>query len=70
MKTIIKTLTWRTVGTADIAFWTWMATGEVTVAAGFAAAHFTYKAVLYYLHELIWNKAAAAPEAPAETEAE
>lgn len=58
-KTLIKTLTWRTVGTADIMFWTWFATGKITVAAGFAAAHFAYKAALYFGHEMIWNKVKA-----------
>ena len=63
MKTLIKTLTWRTVGTADIMFWTWMATGKLTTAAGFAAAHFLYKAALYFCHELAWNKVGAAAPA-------
>ena len=68
MKTLIKTLTWRTVGTADIMFWTWMATGKVTTAAGFAALHFLYKAALYFAHEMAWNKVGAA--APVETATE
>lgn len=56
MKTLAKTLTWRSIGTADILFWSWFATGKLSYAAGFAAVHFTYKAALYYGHEVAWTK--------------
>ncbi len=55
-KSIIKTISWRIVGTIDTMVIAYLLTGEVAVAAKIGSVEVFTKMVLYYLHERLWNK--------------
>jgi uncharacterized membrane protein len=56
VKAFLKTLTWRTVGTVEMLAVGWFTTGKVTAAVGLAVAAFFYKGVLFFGHEMLWEK--------------
>lgn len=61
MKMFFKTLTWRTVGAVEMLAIGWFTTGKMTGGLALAAATFVYKGVLYWGHEVAWERFAKAP---------
>ena len=55
-RSILKTLSWRIVGTLDTMFLGWVITGDATVGLKIGALELVTKFVLYYFHERIWLK--------------
>ena len=55
-KSLLKTVSWRVVGTLDTIFIAYFLTGEVKVAVSIGSVEVFTKLVLYYLHERVWNK--------------
>ena len=55
-RTILKTLSWRVVGTLDTMALGWFITGDPTVGLKIGALELVTKFILYYLHERIWLK--------------
>lgn len=55
-RSILKTLSWRIVGTLDTMFLGWVITGDLTVGLKIGALELVTKFVLYYFHERIWSK--------------
>ena len=55
-KTLMKTVSWRVVGTIDTMLIAFFLTGEVTVAISIGSVEVFTKLVLYYVHERVWNK--------------
>jgi len=55
-KTIIKTISWRVVGTIDTMVIAYVLTGELAVAASIGSVEVVTKMILYYFHERFWNK--------------
>ena len=55
-RSILKTLSWRIVGTLDTMFLGWFITGHPTVGLKIGALELVTKFVLYYFHERIWLK--------------
>ena len=55
-RTILKTVSWRIVGTLDTMTLGWIITGDVTVGLKIGALELVTKFVLYYFHERIWLK--------------
>ena len=55
-RSILKTLSWRIVGTLDTMFLGWIITGDPTVGLKIGALELVTKFVLYYLHERVWIK--------------
>jgi uncharacterized membrane protein len=55
-KSIIKTISWRVVGTIDTMVIAYILTGELTVAASIGSVEVFTKMILYYFHERFWNK--------------
>ena len=55
-RSILKTLSWRIVGTLDTMFLGWIITGDPTVGFKIGALELVTKFVLYYFHERIWLK--------------
>ena len=55
-RSILKTLSWRIVGTLDTMFLGWIITGDPTVGLKIGALELITKFVLYYFHERIWLK--------------
>ena len=55
-RSILKTLSWRIVGTLDTMLLGWIITGDPTVGLKIGALELVTKFVLYYFHERIWLK--------------
>ena len=51
---ILKTITWRIVGTLDTIVLGWLITGNFQTGLGIGAAEILTKMTLYYLHERLW----------------
>jgi uncharacterized membrane protein len=53
-RSVIKALSWRTLGTVDTFAISWLLTGRVAIAGSIAGLEIATKIVWYYLHERIW----------------
>lgn len=53
---LIKTLTWRIIGTLDTMIISYILTGKLDVALGIGSIEVVSKMILYYLHERAWFK--------------
>lgn len=53
---ILKTLTWRVVGTIDTILLSWLISGDPTIGLTVGGAELFTKIILYYLHERAWYK--------------
>jgi uncharacterized membrane protein len=53
---ILKTLTWRVIGTIDTIVLSWFITGSLTLGFSIGGVEVITKMVLYYLHERAWYK--------------
>jgi uncharacterized membrane protein len=53
---IIKAFSWRAVGTLDTIFLAWLITKDPLTGLTIGAAEFITKTVLYYFHDLLWDK--------------
>jgi len=55
-RSVVKTISWRTVGTLDTIIIAYFITGDLTMAASIGSIEVVTKMVLYYFHERAWNK--------------
>lgn len=53
---LLKTLTWRIVGTIDTIILSWIISGDPFVGLSIGGAEVVTKMVLYYLHERAWYR--------------
>lgn len=53
---LIKTITWRLVGTIDTMFMGWIISGDPTIGLKIGALELITKMALYYLHERLWHR--------------
>jgi uncharacterized membrane protein len=53
---ILKTITWRIVGTIDTIILSWLITGNLTIGLAIGGVEVLTKMVLYFLHERVWYK--------------
>ena len=53
---IIKTISWRVIGTIDTTLLSWLITGDPIIGLQIGAVEMVTKMVLYYLHEKVWHK--------------
>lgn len=53
---ILKTITWRIVGTIDTILLGWLISGDPSIGLTVGGAELFTKMILYYLHERIWYK--------------
>ena len=53
---ILKTITWRIVGTIDTIILSWLITGNLTIGLAIGGVEILTKMVLYFLHERVWYK--------------
>jgi len=51
---ILKTITWRLVGTIDTIILSWIISGDPFIGLSIGGAELATKMVLYYLHERAW----------------
>jgi uncharacterized membrane protein len=54
IKSIMKSVSWRIVGTLDTMLISYLITGRVTVAVSIGSVEVLTKTVLYYFHERLW----------------
>lgn len=54
---LLKTISWRVLGTIDTITISYIVTGEVRSALSIGGFEVFSKMILYYLHERAWNKA-------------
>ncbi|MCB9222925.1 MAG: DUF2061 domain-containing protein [Crocinitomicaceae bacterium] len=55
-KSLLKTISWRAVGTLDTMMIAYILTGEFGIAFSIGSVEVFTKMILYYLHERAWNK--------------
>ena len=55
VKSLIKAVSWRAVGTIDTIMISWILTGKIAIAVSIGSVEVFSKIFLYYLHERIWN---------------
>lgn len=55
-RSVIKTISWRTVGTIDTMVISYFVTGNWVMAVSIGSIEVISKMVLYYFHERAWNK--------------
>ena len=56
MRSWVKAISWRAVGSADTFLLSFLVTGNVAWAGGIASAETLTKIVLFYLHERVWRR--------------
>jgi uncharacterized membrane protein len=56
IRSIIKSISWRIIGTLDTMLIAWIITGEIKLALSIGIVELFTKMLLYFFHERIWNK--------------
>jgi len=56
LRHILKTITWRIVGTIDTIVLSWIITGDFKLGLKIGSIEVITKMILYYLHERVWYK--------------
>lgn len=54
LKSLLKTISWRIVGTIDTMVISYIITGDFSTAFSIGSVEVVTKMVLYYLHERVW----------------
>ena len=55
LRSILKTVSWRIVGTVDTITISWVLTGEIETALAIGSVELVTKMILYFGHERLWN---------------
>lgn len=55
-RSIVKTVSWRIIGTIDTILISWLITGTIALAISIGAIELISKMILYFFHERIWNR--------------
>ena len=55
LRSIVKSISWRVIGTLDTILISWLVTEALTVAFSIGAIELITKMVLYFFHERVWN---------------
>ena len=53
---LIKAITWRTIGSLDTALWAWIYTGNGLTGLKIGGYEILTKILLYYIHERLWAR--------------
>lgn len=54
-RSIVKSISWRLIGTLDTIIISWIITGTLAMAFSIGLVELVTKMVLYFFHERIWN---------------
>lgn len=54
-RSVVKSLSWRVIGTLDTIVISWIITGALTLAFSIGMVELVTKMILYFLHERMWN---------------
>jgi len=68
IKSFIKSISWRIVGTIDTIIISFIITGQLSMALSIGSVEVVSKILLYYLHERAWEKATKVKVVEADTE--
>ncbi|MBZ9728325.1 DUF2061 domain-containing protein [Salegentibacter sp. JZCK2] len=55
LRSILKTVSWRIVGTIDTIVISWVLTEEIETALAIGSVELVTKMILYFGHERLWN---------------
>ncbi|WP_321342866.1 DUF2061 domain-containing protein [uncultured Draconibacterium sp.] len=55
-RSIVKTISWRTIGTIDTILISWLVVGDINFAVTIGGVELFTKMTLYFFHERAWNK--------------
>ena len=55
-RSLLKTISWRAIGTLDTILISWLITGAMTLALSIGTIELISKMVLYFFHERLWNQ--------------
>ncbi len=55
-RSVVKTISWRTLGTIDTVIISWLVSGNVNFAVTIGGIELFTKMVLYFFHERAWNR--------------
>ena len=55
VRSIVKSISWRIIGTLDTMLISWIVTGELKVALSIGVVELFTKMLLYFFHERVWN---------------
>lgn len=55
LRSLIKGITWRFLGTLDTMVISWLITGSIKFAVSIGGIEIFSKLILYYLHERVWQ---------------
>ena len=53
---VLKTITWRIIGTIDTILLGWIISGDPTIGLSVGGAELATKMILYYIHERAWYR--------------
>ena len=67
-RSVVKTISWRTVGTLDTIIIAYFITGDLAMAASIGSIEVVTKMILYYFHERAWNKISLGRTKPQEND--
>lgn len=54
-RSILKSISWRVIGTLDTIVISWIVTGTLSLAFSIGLVELVTKMLLYFFHERIWN---------------
>jgi len=54
-RSLVKTISWRIIGTLDTVLISWLITGTLALAFSIGAIELVSKMILYFFHERLWN---------------
>lgn len=55
IRSLVKAISWRAIGTLDTFLISWLVTGHITLAGTIATIEIFTKIMIYWTHERIWN---------------
>ena len=55
-RSLLKTISWRIIGTLDTILISWAITGALSLAFSIGFVELVTKMILYFFHERAWNK--------------
>ena len=55
VRSVVKSISWRMLGTMDTVIISWLITGTLSIAFSIGAVELCSKMVLYFFHERMWN---------------
>ncbi len=55
LRSFVKSISWRVIGTLDTVLISWLITGTLSIAFAIGSVEMITKMVLYFFHERLWN---------------